>query len=414
MYQLVSARYRTDRRAGRWMDADLANVPVTTVASVYGDVWLYITYPSLTTPKALRFSKVVNLVTGVSPSTTVQQWLDSLGNKTLPFETTLPNKNTRLVRYAQAWHAGYDIKPVARLGHVDSALSKFDREDLLLNHPKFTPEKIATQAMFTVNGLFHLADYAADGVRIIDGNQTLRKGNDNQIGIYTFEEISTIKYCPITNEMVKASSANAQLKDGVYVTIPEQYNIDNKTLLLVMGGYLQVLDKTYTRVGDRTYRLNVNSVLTADRYMQLVENTDVSKLGVDISESDPSFISTQTLASDSFIRNYLTQSRSFFVIVDTDIFFQELVPLESLKLPGRFVALTDERLPVMGAYGRMLDYHTIKEEDRYVYCAVDNVRHNYDFHQRKWRKLKAINAGRYPAKPKEHAGAFLRLMGTEN
>lgn len=52
MYELVKARSRVDRRAGRWVDVDLTNALITTLSSLYGDVWLYITYPGLDTPQS--------------------------------------------------------------------------------------------------------------------------------------------------------------------------------------------------------------------------------------------------------------------------------------------------------------------------------------------------------------------------
>jgi hypothetical protein len=414
MYQLVKARHRLDRRAGRWLDADLANEPVTTLATRFGDVWLYITYPSLTEVKALRFDKVTNWLGGVDPLMTVQGWLTSLGNKTLPFEGTLPNTEIRLVKYAQAWHCGYDATPIGRFGHVESGGSKFDKEDLLLTHPNFDPAYIAHNAMFTVNGYFHLADHTEAGVRVVDGNRSIRVKNDNQIGVYSFEKVGAIQYVPITAEMISAQTSQARLYDGVYITMPETIDFTNKSVLLSLGGHLHVLDRAYTRVADRTWRVNLNQVMFLERWFQARTALDLSSLGIEEYEANPSLITLEQLKEDSVIQGYLTLSQSFFILVDCESFFQQLDPLEYSGLPGRFYAGQADGLPVLGTYGRMLDYHTIREENTFVYCADENIRYNYDAGTRRWDRFKAVDAGCYPAQPFRHAEAYLRLMGTEN
>jgi len=84
MYQLVRSRYRLDRRAGRWLEADLKDALVSTLSVVYGDVYLYVEYPGPGEPilKALNWSNVSNMIVDVAPTVTFQQWLNSVGNKT--------------------------------------------------------------------------------------------------------------------------------------------------------------------------------------------------------------------------------------------------------------------------------------------------------------------------------------------
>lgn len=413
MYQLVTARYKSDRRAGRWVEADLSNALITTLATTYGDVWLYITYPSLVEPKAVRLSDFQNMLNGVTSTTTVQEWLAQIGNLTLPFAKQLPDFNPRYVEYCQAWHSGYDIHPVGRPGVMEDNLSTRAREDLMITHPNFTPKFINEHCLFTVNGYFHLTDFAENGVRVIDGNTTVMKSNDNQIGLYSFQDIGAIQTLPLKDANLHAMNETAPLWDGVYTNIPESIDLTNKTVLLVLGGYLQVLGKTYRRVGDRAWKIEMGNSMFLDRFIQSLKDMDLSSLNVEAPEENPSFALVSQLKSDETVRAYLELSQSFFVIVDSPSFFQEYIPLEYIGLEGRYIGSEKLQYPVVGAYGRMLDYHIIEEDGRFVYCCVPNVRHDYDAGHRKWQQMRAVDGGRYPHKPSVPAQAYLRRLGVE-
>lgn len=424
MYNLVRSRYRLDRRAGRWIEADLSDALVSTLSAKYGDVYLYIEYPGPGTAitKALHWLNVSNLIVGLDPNITVQQWLTAIGNKTLPFDAALPNEKLRLVKYAQAWHCGYNIRPIARNGHVNSTVSKFDKEDLLLTHPKFTPQKIRDNALITVQGYFHLTDWTEDGVRIYGGNDTVRKCNDNQIGIYSFEQIGGLNFVRITDDMITVGE-NSTLWNGTYLTMPDNVDLENKTVLFVSGGFLNVLSNVYERTNDRTWRIHFGNMMFLDRIISSIQDMDLSSLGLEFDPKDPTRINVEQLKSDATVRAYLNLTQTFFVVVDSASFFQYFKPVESLKAPGRFMDVISEQTPLTGAYGKMLDYHTIREPNMhnpdvamkqlYVYCATDNVRNAYDANQLDWTKQKQVDGGRYPAHPKRHETAYYRVLGVE-
>lgn len=414
MYTLVRSRYRSDRRKGRWQEADLSNEIVTTLSARFGDIYLYIAYPGPggSQTKALHFDVVSSWMNNVEPTVTVQDWLTSLGNRTLPFEDKFPNEKEYFVKYAQSWHAGYKLQPKGRTAHVNSESSKFVKEDLLMTHPTHSYKDYDDYCLTTVNGYFHITDYTDQGVRIWDGNKSVRRANNNQIGSYSFEMIGKIQKVPVTAEMVKPQKEGAPLNDAVYISMPLGVDIENKTVLLVLGGYLQVLGKVYKPVGDRTWRIEFGGSMFLDRYIQSVKELDLDHLGLTIDPKNPTLMSLEQMRSDDVVMKYLTLSQTFFVVVDTNNFFQDYEPIEWLRLPGRFIDPSGINLPIVGAYGRALDYHTIHEVDTYVYAGSNNIRHNYDALKTRWQEKAIVDGGRYPAHPFKHDEAFFRVLGS--
>lgn len=413
MYTLIGARSRRNRRSGRWEEVNLTNVQVLTLQVEYGDVWLFITYPSLEGYRSLRFDEVSDWLTQEDAGRTVPQWLTSLGNRTLPFAEENPGFEPTYVQYTQAWHAGYDFKPVERGGYYNPNGSRYEKEDLLVTRDDLDSMTIGQNALFTVNGFFHPLSYNDEQCYIVGGNKSLVLANDNQIGIYSFKRIGQINYLPITDEMITTQGGFSQLKDGVYVTIPETVDMTDKTLLLVIGGYLQVLSKTYTRVGERSYKIELANLMLLERYYESYNKIDLSSLGLTHYDNNPTLVETDELWADETIRAYLTLEQSFFVIVDAPIFFQELIPLDYVGLPGRYIDFETRHLPVVGAYGKMLENHRIQEEGVSLVAAQRSIQYNYDFYNHQWKDSPAVDGGCYPAFPSVEGQAFLRLMGVE-
>lgn len=425
MYILESSKCKLDRLNGRWFDTELANAPITTLLTRYGEVYLYIRLPGTNNPvvKGLYLRKVQGWLFNVNPTTTVTQWLTSLGNTTLPFETDLLDPSARYVRYAQAWHSGYKVNPIGGSHDVVSSTNEGRKRDLILTHPDRDLSQFTEKALVTVNGFFHLCDRDDSGVRILEGNANIRRSKDNQVGIYSFETVGRIKCLPITTDCVSPLNGETPLYNGAYLKIPDSVDLENKTVLLVMGGYLNVLDDSYFRVADRSWRINFSKLLFLDRFYQSYKSLELHTLGLLKDPDNPTLLALSDLNNDDAMLKYLTMYNTFWVIVDTPTFFQEYRLIESLKLPGRSVDIANERLPLVGAYGRMMDYHVIKEPGQLtaspaytqlqVYCASVNTRNHYDHNTRRWPNGKLVDAGRYPADRNSDELYTYRILGTE-
>lgn len=410
MYTLTRAMCRKDRRQGRWVECDLTDEPINTLIATHGDVWLFIDWGAPEGEYALDIDSVRNMISVVKPGVTVSEWLENLGNETLPFEENLPTFNTHYVRYIHAWTGGYEIIPISRNGTIAQDVSAYSQDDLLIRRPTVDHEYLATNALFTVNGLFHRASEGVEGVHIIDGNRSLRRANENQVGVYSFSEVGEVDSIPITEEMVHSYASAQPLRRGAYLRIPDDVELENKTVLLVIGGYLQVLGDTYQRVGERHYRVHINKLHMRERYYDSCKDIDLSSLGLTEYDHNDSLLSKDALTSDQALRAYLTLPQSFFVVVDAPSFFQDLEALEETGLPNRYLDHAFDYAPVMGTYGRMLEYHAISENGVHVLATNTNVRHSYDFHH---RPAGNYDDGRYPYKPFVYAPAWKRILGVQ-
>jgi hypothetical protein len=414
MYSLHSAHVRVDRRNDRWEKKDLSNSTLQQLRTNYDEIWLFIDHYSFDAPRALYYQDVVQETYDDPDSLTLTEWLSQVGNQTLPFRGDIPRLHPDYVKYVHAWNAGYTFTPVGNPGTTPQGGSRFDKADLKVQKDDVDTAFLGRHALFSVNGFYHPTDWGPHGVYILGGNHSLRHANDNQIGLLSFEDVGGIHCLPITPDMVTGNEGGVPLSKGAYVTIPDAVNLENKTTLLVVGGYLQVLGKTYTRISDRTYRIQLEQLQLLERYYDSREYIDFSSLGLDVNDDNPSLVSVDQFFQDDVLRAFLTLPQSFIVVVDAPRFFHELQPLEQSGYPGRYYSHTENhQYPVIGAYGKTLEYHPIFEDGVTVIATTPNRRHNYDFYRQPWASGERVDAGRYPAWPHAEGQAYTRLLGIE-
>lgn len=416
MYQLMTAYTRTDRRKDQWVETDIRMLPVRDLKQHYPEVWLIITYPALDGKvQGLYFDDVVNMTVGETQSTTVVSWLTSLGNTTLPLRDEFPSFESKFVNYINAWYGNFTIFPVNESYREEPEVSKFDKRHLKIIHPEVDGPTLRKRAMVSINGYFHFTEYAPDGIIVHDGNQSIRYANDNQIGIHSFAEVGEINYVDITEDMITNAGGDAPLKEGVYVTLPEDVDLKDKTVLLVANGYLQALGKGYTRVGLNTFRIQLSNLMLLERFYQTRAFMDMSDAPRTVYDTNENLLSVSELHADDMILWLLSRSQTFFVVVDVPSMFHELEPVEHMQLPGRFMAHSAKNHPLIGAYGRVLEYrHLHYPGERYVLATSPNHRYNFDFNKRPWRDSAAVTSGCNSAHPFTHADAFWRLLGTQD
>lgn len=414
MYSLHSAHVRENRRNSRWEKKDLTDTTLLELRTLYDEVWLFVDHYSFDAPRAVYFADIMQDMYDDPNELTLEAWLTQIGNQSLPFRATVPRLEPRYVKYVHAWNSGYEIVPVGNNGTIPQGGSRFDKSDLHVSKPNVDPEYLGKHALFSINGFYHISDYGPEGTYILGGNDSIRHANDNQIGLLSFAEVGEIQCVPITKDMLTRNNEEAPLRKGVYLTMPEDVDLEGKTTLLVIGGYLQVLGNTYTRVSDRTYRLQLDQMFLLERFYDSRSYIDLSSLGLDTLEDNPTLVSVEQFFSDSVLEAYLTLPQSFVVVVDSPEFFHELRLLEQAGLPGRYYSHEDEHpYPVMGAYGRTLEYHPIQEDGINVIATTPNLRHNYDFYRHDWKRGERVDSGRYPAWPYSEGHAFTRLLGVE-
>lgn len=409
-YQLVAAKARSKGLDAVWSDTDITQMTIGQLFLTFHNVWLTLSHTALEDDVYLSLDTVRNDVASRYHHLTVPQWLVFLEDASLPTVMHLPEFKLRKVRYIDAWRAGYDIKAIDRTRHDDAQIPHGDKHDLLISREDVDFQVYERAAMVTVNGYFHRTGASPTGLQVIDGGRSGRIANDNQIGIHSFNGVGRLEFIPITPTMVYKIIDNDKLSNHAYIELP--YDVEDKVVLLVIGGYLHVLDEAYTRIGAKTLRINFTRIPLPERYFESLKHIDLSSLPLTREKNRPTHVSVEELYSDDVIKAYLSLSQSFVVVVNAKDFYVRRHTVPNAQLPGRYETTLDtEYLPLIGAYGKVYDYVSFNDWGVRILACTENQRRNYIFRSTNWRSQRTIDASLNTYRPWEWAHAHFLEMG---
>lgn len=394
MYNLVSAIGKSKQYNGRWSAIDISTIPMVQIYNDYSKVIATITSSFAPTVKlSLDLDEVKSV--NISSSVAFNDFLINNGNTTLPTSTVLYELSTKYCIYSDAIRARYKIMAVAEDGNINSNIPIPDRDWLSLKKPNINYTLFQKSCLVSVNGLIHLTDTDGNQVLVRDGAKSARISKLNQVGITSFRELGELELMPITTSMIHRRYPDIPLNRNMYIDIGPAK--PNKTAMLVLGGYLHVLDNTtFHRISDSIFAINFENFPLLERYFESKQFIDLSSLGLDASVQYNAAINMPELLTDDVLIKYATLSQSFLVFINTENMFVENAALKRSNLSGKFTSHIEPIYPLIVGCGLIADYWRVKEDKQWALSMNVNWQNNYLFNTTPLQNLNNVNDARTP------------------
>lgn len=409
MYTLVSAVGKSFASDGRWEEIEIGTLPFTEIYSTYLKVIAVLSNPFLPTDVSLNLGDI-RLANGGS-SKTFNQFLIDNGANALPTSERLPTLATKFARYADAFHAGYKVQPTHPTASPDADLPPADKPWLYLSRPDTDFTLFGKSCMVSVNGFFHRVETDPTGAWVVDGMKSRMVSGENQIGLVSFRELGTITHIPITENMVFKQN-DTLLRHRAYLDVGQ--DISNKTVMLVIGGYLHLFDpKSFFRVGEQTLCINFQNMPLFERFHESQNFIDLSSLPMERNEENPTMLTVDDFLSDENLTAYLTLSQSFIVLLDNQEIFVDKEYVKNTKNPNMLISYTPPIFPLVNGIGKVAEYWYVPEVGQYSLRVKDNMWHQRLYNTRNPFQALNIADNRVPEDPVRHSRAFFLKIGTD-
>ncbi len=411
MYNFITAFVKEKTNNKSWMELDLSQVTLFDIQNTYAQIHLHVTTTQL--PNVVRridWADIRGTVTEVL--ITLEEFFFRNGNKTLKTYATLASIETGVVKYADAFQAGYDIQIINRDYAVGNVNNTTDANDVYMTKNGVSAIDFKNHCLAVVNDLLHFVDADADNVYVTDAMKTCRLSGRNEIGIINLKKVSKITCVPITEAMISGESATRnKLGEKFYVKLP--VSAKGKLVGISLGGYLHLMNpKVFYSISDTHYCFDVRNIELVDRILESEDIIDLSSLGLERAGANSKQLSKEQLHSNEVIKKYATLSQSFLIVFDNPELIKETIVLQETQLPGMYTYPKLPTLPVVYKKGMLASYKFEVDQDKYAIRTYRGFYHHYLMHT----TTQAINPAdnRVPHDPRKPSNAyFLKLSTTK-
>lgn len=396
MYTLVAAIARPVGGGGRWTSVALGEMLLPEVFTAYDRVLATLSHPYLDKHVCLDLATI--RADYGSQDITFNQLLTLNGDATLDTLDEVPVLKTRYAKYSDVHLAGYKLQAVHPTASPDASVLESEKTWILMSKKDLDYNLFYESVLVSVNGFLHPTDVSDQGVYVKEGMVSQHLSGKAELGILSFRELGKLSFVPITADMVYKQDAQQKLSDRAHVDIGQ--DVSDKTVMLVLGGYLHILDeRTFYRVSDSGFAVVFNNLPLLDRYYDSRNYIDLSSLGIEISSQNPAHIVVEDLLSDAALTAYLSLPQSFFVILDNPNVFVERAPIHTSALPGVYVSHIPPAYPLLSEIGKMVNYWYQYETGQYSVTVTDAYRHDYNYRTVAARQALSLGDNRNPGRP---------------
>jgi hypothetical protein len=413
MYTCVKALLRQRGDNQRLTEAQVSDAAVRTLVTENSVVYLVLSNPLISHQVGLDLSTVETQVYALGETITINQWLTSLGDASLPTTDTLMVAEASVVGYNDIFAAGYTLERVAALAGAGSELPDSELTDILITKADVDYELFYNNVLITVNGLLHQIDSSSAGVRIKDAGMSTWYSNRHDIGMMSFRTVGEVQTIPITEDMI-LSYNGGDLKNGFLINLPD-VDLSSKVVMMSVGGFFHFSNDTYTVVGDSTIKFDWWKYPIESRYYNSRKLIDLRKYKESMTDvpKNGDALDLNEAATDVAIKAYMTLSQSFVILLDADNFFCEKHVLERTGLPGRYYSYEIPAWPMQIESGLLPAYVAMPEAGMYCLAITENKmrRFQHDTHPKSDDQY--FNGTRISSNLGYYSSAYLLEMGTD-
>ena len=389
MYTLVKAVLREKGLNTVWQQVDILNMNLMTLLNRFASGHIELTNPTL---DGIQYVDYETLKAAKLPlrNVTFVQWLAFIGNRTIPASSTAPVYTKHNITFADAWAVGFRPKKCHPVYGLDYKLFDDQNTDIYISRPNVQSDIIADYALFTVNGFVHLPIPFKNGLRLVNGMQTVNNMTKNRIGVISFEKVGKLTHVKLTEDMISKSREEFNYSSGVFIHLHK--DIRNKSLMFTSLGYLnpgaEVMEIINAEIG--LVKLNIQRLNLLNRVLSSKKH-----LGYDIGlteyDSMPGAVSRKELMSDAVILNILTSDYSFITIVDTPVLYFEHKPVSNVPLFGFYELSTFPKYPLVDHLGRIMEFVAVKKDEFYTIRAEEAYQKRYQYETETIRTQDIVN-----------------------
>ena len=326
---------------------------------------------------------------------TLGQWVAGLGDRSLTMKAGKPVLKVSSVNYFPLWHKPSTAQLAKRGWHPSHYTAGDDADDVIVGIKGVAHRKLSERVLWSVNGFFMPTTYHTYGCRIMNAGDIIRKSGKMAIGGLNFENIAKVSFQDITEAHVFKVDPAKRYFDGVHIKVDKP--IGNRTVGLILGGYLHLLDGLIRPISQTSIRFTPGDLNIVERVLLSKDHLDLDFMGLD--DIDKSVAVSRVMDDANWLK-YLTCKYSRLVFIDTVDLWRTHSYVDTVTRPGSYVVDDSELLgQLIDNRGRTINYWPKFECGKVALCSDDYMEATHARYDTDWFADTVMNDAAIGSKP---------------
>lgn len=321
---------------------------------------------------------------------TIEHWLDDLDDQALTLTKNYPALKVAQAYYIPGCLYSGEIKLTKENTHPSQEVPLDDCTDLVVKYDGVNMEQLSKNTLWSCNGYYFRSFYSGGFIRLPNAGKAIIKSGRMDFGCLNFEKVGQVTTKPLTKDMIFKIDTSLKYDSRLHIDTKE--NLSQKSVGIVIGGYLHLVDDYLKVTSYSSIAITLNLTNILNRVIQSKQTLDMSFMHLDDLADDSN---VKDILNDNNILQYLISNNSFLVFIDNPYLYKDKIEIDNNSSIG--TSITDANLTpsqLIGAYGKAIDYwYTIEANKRCLQYA-DLVENQYLFYQTSWKGDKKINNAR--------------------
>lgn len=376
-----------DKKTSVWSTIDLSTLTTKQLFSQYRKIEVSVD-DVFGKPKTLLLSIYENELR--NREITIAEWLVETGNRTLVTLDGYPTLSFKQINYVPMAYRDVSIKLAKPNAHPDHDFPLEDQTDVVVAYDGVEPKRLHEYGLWSFNGFYLPTTYHAYGARLKGAGVLARNSGSLSAGFLNFEGVGKVRKVPITESMVFKVNDELTYFDSLIIKADEP--LFNKSVGIVIGGYLHLLDGSYKVISEDAIMLSLRNLRYVDRVIDSKDILDLSFM--DLDDLDHNAV-VSNVRDDTNILKYLTCQYSFLVIIDNPEITRNTMSPEQHEVRSKYAIDKDAQMgALVDKLGRNLEYWPTYENGVWTLHTDRYEFDNHMFRTTDWFKMIRINDAR--------------------
>lgn len=413
MYTLSRAIAVEQGANKRWKAVDIRAIPIPQLLSTYRHIYTVLTHPSIIGELTLNVDDIVTDLQGHAG--TFSNYLSSIGAATLPTTQGSPVIMTNQAIFSDAFAAGFHVDSIDHDVGEGVIVEDERRPDLIVTPVKepigYDYLGLRKRVLANVNGFYHNTAANSKGYYVINGNKTRIKSNKNYLGLLSFGTLGDLDILNITEDML-SYDVDAITGTVERVHIRFDYDLSSKVPMLILGGYMLLLDdEQLLLTSGTTLTFKTHRYAFAERYYESSPYLDFDGFDIPHSNDNPQVVSFNGFRKKPYLSKLFTMSQSFLVMVPAKNVITERKYPDVETVPHTYLSYERPKWPLVVCEGKHEVYWAQEEAGYWMIRCHDSYRYNYMFQTRSVKNILKIDDSIFPGDAGLYSPAyFLKLI----